>query len=354
MEIASLIPAPDALPVHWLWLQLLLTLTTFLHLVAMNLMLGSGIIALVTPYRLDGEIVALRRDIARTLPFTIALTINLGVAPLLFIQVLFGQFFYTSSVLMASLWLTLVGLLIVGYYAAYMFTMRYKALGKSQLWLGIAVLFLALVGFIFTNNLSLMQQPASWSAWFANRSGWLINLSDTALLPRYLHFLTSAVAIGGLGVAFYYEMRKRRGDNSGEKWRRRGCNWFSYANIVNFPIGFWFLGFIPASAYDGSTWSGRLFILLLAATFIGIAKAIIAAQRCFVIPTTCWALATIFFMTLARDLLRFDYLRDYFSPAALPVQAQYSPLLLFLLLAAVMGWLIVWLLKAAGRTEVNR
>jgi len=59
-------------------------------------------------------------------------------------------------------------------------------------------------------------------------------------------------------------------------------------------------------------------------------------------------------MTLARDLLRFDYLRDYFSPAALPVQAQYSPLLLFLLLAAVMGWLIVWLLKAAGRTEVNR
>lgn len=133
MEFASLIPAPDALPIHWLWLQLLLTLTTFIHLVAMNLMLGAGIIGLATPHSSGGEVVALRRDIGRTLPITIALTINLGVAPLLFLQVLYGQYFYTSSVLMASLWL------------------------------GMAVIFLALVGLIFTNNLSLMQQPAARS-----------------------------------------------------------------------------------------------------------------------------------------------------------------------------------------------
>ncbi len=106
MEFASLIPAPDALPIHWLWLQLLLTLTTFIHLVAMNLMLGAGIIGLATPHSSGGEVVALRRDIGRTLPITIALTINLGVAPLLFLQVLYGQYFYTSSVLMASLWLS--------------------------------------------------------------------------------------------------------------------------------------------------------------------------------------------------------------------------------------------------------
>ena len=162
------------------------------------------------------------------------------------------------------------------------------------------------------------------------------------------------MAVGGLGVAFFYEMQKRRGDDSGEKWRQQGCNWFSYASILNFPIGFWFLGFIPASAYDGSTWAGRIFILLLAATVFGIAKAIIAAQRCLVMPATVWALATVFFMTLARDLLRYDYLRDYFSPAALPLKAQYSPLVLFLVLAILVGWLIWWMLKIVWRPEVNR
>lgn len=49
MDIAALIPTPDASLGHWLWLQLLLTATTFLHLVAMNLMLGSGLIARQSP-----------------------------------------------------------------------------------------------------------------------------------------------------------------------------------------------------------------------------------------------------------------------------------------------------------------
>lgn len=354
MEIISLIPAADAIPVHWLWLQLLLTLTTFLHLVAMNLMLGSGLIALFVPYSSGGEHTALRRDISRTLPYTIAFTVNLGVAPLLFLQVLYGQFFYTSTVLMAGYWLAIVALLLAGYGAAYLFNLRYDSLGRGQLILGTAVALLALVGFLFTNNLSLMQLPESWAAWFSGRSGWLLNLDDAALLPRYLHFLVSAAALGGLGIALFYEVKKRRGDQSGEKWRNLGCSWFSYASMLNFPIGFWFLGYIPASAYDGGTWSGRLFILFLAASIFGAAKAIIAALRCRVLPATAWALATVFFMTVARDLLRVEYLKPWFSLSDLPTQPQYSPFLVFLLVAGAVGWSVWWMLKTVWQAEVNK
>lgn len=354
MDIAALIPSPDAIPVHWLWLQLLLTATTFLHLVAMNLMLGSAFIALVTPHRIGGEVTALRRDIGLTLPYTIAFTINLGVAPLLFLQVLYGQFFYTSTVLMAGYWLAIVGLLIVGYGVAYLFTLRYENQGHSQLYIGTTVALMALVAFLFTNNLSLMQLPATWAAWFAGRSGWLLNLSDAALLPRYLHFLASAVALGGLGIALFYEIKKRGGDNSGEPWRIRGCNWFSYASLINFPIGFWFLAFIPASAYDGSTWTGRIFILLLVATFIGTAKAIIAALRYRVLPATVWGLATVFFMTVARDLLRVEYLKPWFSLSGLPTLPQYSPLVVFLLIAVAIGWSVWWMLKIVWNAEVAK
>jgi hypothetical protein len=354
MDIAALIPTPDALPVHWLWLQLFLTSTTFLHLLAMNLMLGSAFIALATPPRGNGSVVALRRDIGRTLPYTIAAAINLGVAPLLFIQVLYGQFFYTSTVMMAGYWLAIVALLIASYIAAYLFTLRHETLGQGRLCIGVTVALLALIGFLFTNNLSLMQLPASWPAWFSSRSGWLLNLSDGALLPRYLHFMASAVAVGGLGIALFYEVKKRQGEISGEIWRIRGCDWFSYASLINFPIGFWFLAFIPASTYDGATWGGRIFILLLAATIFGIAKAIIAAMRYRVLPATVWALATVFCMTLARDLLRVEDLKPWFDLTELPVLPQYSPLLAFLLLAGAVVWVVGWMLKMVWSAEVAK
>lgn len=351
MDTSALIPFPDTIPVNWLWLQTLLTTTTFLHLVAMNLMLGVGFIALATPTNPTGETVNLRRDIGRALPLTIAATINFGVAPLLFLQVLYGQFFYTSSVLMATLWLSAVAMLIIAYSATYLFTMRFDNLGQKQTLLSIAVILLALVGFLFTNNISLMQTPENWGNWFSNRDGWLLNFSDPALIPRFFHFCASAVAVGGLGIAFFYEIKKRRGDDSGNRWRTLGCNWFSYASIINFPIGFWFLAYIPENTYDGATITGRLFILLLAMSIFGIAKAIIAAQRDRVMAATYWALATVFFMTVARDLLRLEYLRPWLSLPRLPQSSQYSPLILFLILAVAMGCCIWWMLKTLWTRE---
>ena len=45
--------------------------------------------------------------------------ITLGVAPLLFLQLSHGPFFYTASVLTAFPWLALVGLLMPGYALVY-------------------------------------------------------------------------------------------------------------------------------------------------------------------------------------------------------------------------------------------
>lgn len=352
MDIAALIPTPDAIPVAWPWLQLFLTTTTFLHLVAMNLMLGSSSIALLT--QPSNENTSLRRDIGRSLPFTIAATINLGVAPLLFLQVLYGQFFYTSTVLMAGYWLAIVALLLAAYSAAYLYTLHSATLGQGRLAIGATVSCLILIALFFINNLSLMQLPTRWPAWFTSRSGWLLNLGDHALIPRYLHFLASAVAVGGLGIALFYEIMKRQGDDSGEQWRILGCNWFSYTSMINFPIGFWFLAFIPASAYDGSTLSGRFFILLLAVSIFAIAKAIISALRYRVMPATVWGLVAVFSMTVARDLLRLEYLKPWFSLPDLPVLPQYTPLLVFILIGGAVVWIVGWMLKSLCLAEVAK
>ena len=351
MDAVSLIPVPDAIPVHWFWLHLLLTLTTFLHFVAMNIMLGSGFIAFASPFWRGKDIMPLNGHIAKTLPYSIAFTINLGVAPLLFLQVLYGQFLYTSSILMAVYWLSIVGLLIVSYYAAYIYRLIDDRGGIGRLYIGAAVLLLLTVSFLFSNNVSIMQMPEVWTRYFSDRTGWLLNLSDPALIPRYLHFIASAVAMGGLAIALYFEIRKRRGAADGDEWITLGCNWFTVATIINFGFGFWFLGTLPQASYDPATLGGKIFFILVAGSVVTIIPSVAAAQTGRIITATAWALVTILLMTLARDILRLTYLKPYFSLAELPYVPQYSPFIVFLLAFIGGGFLVGWMLKTVWNAK---
>jgi len=346
MDHTALIPAADAIPVHWFFLHLFLTLTTFLHLVAMNILLGTGSIALLTPCRDEDSGFTLCRDISKKLPILLALTINLGVAPLLFLQVLYGQFFYTSSLMMAIFWLSIVGLLIFAYYAAYIYSFYYYRLGAARiLIIGIPVFLFFVVSFLFTNNISIMQLPESWTAYFSKSHAMLFNFSDQTLIARYLHFAVSALAIGGLAIAVYYTLRKGRGDDSGVRWIKYGCDWFSYATIINFGIGFFFLGTLPEFVRDASTLYGKLFAIALYGSIVGTVISLVNARLYKVLPAAGWALVTVFLMVLARDFVRLAYLQPYFSLADLPVKPQYSPFIIFLIMAAGVGYLVWWMLK---------
>src|SRR5262245_50672909 len=112
---------PAGLPAPVWLLKLLLVVTFALHLVPMNLALGGGMVAVWSSLRARGRAGAdaaeadshraLAAGLAKLLPVATAFTITLGIAPLLFLQVLYGQLFYTSSVLMAWSWLAVIVLL---------------------------------------------------------------------------------------------------------------------------------------------------------------------------------------------------------------------------------------------------
>ncbi|KPK00411.1 MAG: hypothetical protein AMJ60_01400 [Desulfobacterales bacterium SG8_35] len=351
MDAVSLIPAPDALQVHWFWLHLLLTFTTFLHFVAMNIMLGAGLIAFSSPFWRGSDVLPLNAHIAKSLPYTIAFTINLGVAPLLFLQVLYGQFLYTSSILMAVYWLSIVGLLIVSYYAAYVYRLIDIKGGMDRLYIGAAVLLLLCVSFLFSNNVSIMQMPEIWTRYFSDRTGWLLNFSDPALIPRYLHFIASAAAIGGLAIALYFEIRKRRGATDGDEWIKLGCKWFTVATIINFGFGFWFLGALPETAYNPGTLGGKIFFIFIIGSVATIIPSVAAAQTGRIIPATVWALVTVLLMTLARDILRLTYLKPYFNLSELPYVPQYSPFIIFLLAFVGGGFIVGWMLRTVWNAK---
>ena len=56
--------------------------------------------------------------------YGISLAITTGIAPLLFVQLLYQQYFYTATILIGWAWLLFVVLLMLGYYAAYAYKFR--------------------------------------------------------------------------------------------------------------------------------------------------------------------------------------------------------------------------------------
>jgi hypothetical protein len=355
MDPMSLIPTPDQIPVGWGWFQLLLTLTFYLHILAMNVMLGTVIIAFVQHFSSEGGSLPVSRQISKKLPYAIALAVNFGIAPLLFLQVIYGHFIYVSSVLMGVFWLSIMVLLILAYYSAYIYSYSYHKMRAGRMvTTGITTISLLIIGFFISNNMTMMMHPESWSRYFAHPGGFLLNLADPTLIPRYLHFVVSAVAVGGLAIALFYNYQISRGRTEDQQWLRYGCNWFAGATIINFALGFWFFGVLPQGLIDASTLTGFLFSFFLIAAVITGALSIIAAMRYRPLIATWYTLATVLFMVLMRDFLRIAYLKPWFSPSELTIQPGYSPFILFLLFFIAGLVLIGWMLKTTFSALHNK
>lgn len=346
MNPVNLIPVPDIIPVHWAWFQVLLIVTFVLHLLFMNAMLGSAIMALFREFKIDQDADAMNLQTAEKLPYTIAFTVNLGVAPLLFIQVLYGHFIYTSSILMAAYWLSIVLLLILAYYAAYIYNFKFNAMGRSRtIFISISVILLLWVGFVFTNNMVMMIQPKIWSAYFRNPFGTLLGLKEPMLIPRYLHFVVASIAVAGLLQAIFWTVKKQ--EPVSKKAVRAGLNWFVWATCIQFAVGIWFLISLPEDTMMLFLGRASLNSALLAVGILLGGAAIVSAAQNKVWPTAALALITVVDMVLIRDLLRSAYLKPYFSPKQLTVVPDYSPMILFLVTFAAGIVIIAYMIKLA-------
>jgi hypothetical protein len=350
MDPAALIPIPDAIPVSWEWFQLFLFLTFFVHILLMNVMVGTTFIALISHAR-GGVSTACTEAVSRTLPFTIAFAVNFGVAPLLFVQVLYGHLIYTSSILMAVYWLSIVALVITAYSLAYVYKDRYAQLaGFRLLIVGPITILLLVTAFFFVNNLTLMQTPANWNRYFDHPSGLLLNLEDPMLLPRFLHFMVAAVAVGGLAISLWFHWRRGRGDQNTACLITSGCRWFSYATLVNGAIGLWFLSALPTGTLNASTTAGLLLLVTLGGGIVLAVPAVLYALANRVIPALGCTLGTIALMLLARSLLRTALLAPWFSVTQLPLNPSASPLLLFLFFLLTGLALVVWMVRFTCRS----
>ncbi|MBV5339921.1 MAG: hypothetical protein J0665_10260 [Deltaproteobacteria bacterium] len=346
MNPASLIPTADTLTAHWGWFHFLLMLTFPLHLFAMNAMLGTALSAFICHLRPAHPYRDLSHELAKALPFMVAFTINLGVAPLLFVNVLYGHLLYTSTVLMGLFWLAVVPLLIIAYYLAYVYDFSFEKLGNKAAYAVLAVLLLLMsVGFIFSNNMTMMISPASWLRWFATPGGTLLNLADPALLPRYLHMMTGSLAVGGLCVALYSSTVLKHNSAVAKAGTKLGMQLFTWLTVLQVLVGSWFLLTLPGEVMKRFMGNNMFSTGLLVTGILLAVATIISGYRHKVVATLLLTIPLVYVMAFMRDSVRGGYLAPYFDVTKVPANMQWSPLIFFLVTLVLGLVVIVWMLS---------
>ncbi len=353
----NLIPAmdPNPLPAPYWVFKLLLIVTFFLHIAAMNFMLGGGVLALTAKWRSKKQTNGNRVffDVARKLPVLLPATITLGIAPLLFVQVLYGQYFYTSSIIVAWPWFLVLVLLTVAYYGFYYASYQSGQYpGKASGVMLSSVILIFLIGFVYSNNLTLSETPSRWGGkYFSNPAGWNLNLSEPTLIPRFLHFMVAAVAMGGLLLVFLALANWKRDNEYARQLLQFGGKAFMYATMAQIVVGIWFLVSLPRDLrmlYMGDNSLATILLLVGVAGGLGAIFLMSDALRKENIRVAAYYVpgmmgVVILSMSVMRDILRDAYLKLYFHPDQFVVKTQWSvfPLFLVLFLAGVALWFVM-------------
>ena len=345
MDPARLIPCAELIPAPWWFLECLGVLTLLFHFLFVNVALGGTLIVWFSRVRAPfaGPEPMFSDLFRKKLPTTLALAINLGVAPLLFFQVLYGHFFYTGSILMAVFWILVIPVLILGYYGAYVHAGPGGGRERIRIVaLTITAVALLYIAFAFENNISFMLRPGSWGVYFESAGGRHLALGDPALWPRYLHFITASVAVAGLFGALVHGIRRSRGAKAASPSKGdHGLKIFAYATTVQVFIGFWFLMALPEGVlklFMGSKPLHAAVLLLGVALALG---SILSAFNGKLRLTLGLLLSTVVVMVLMRTFLRYAYLERVFRVEDLAVSPQASALTVFLLIFA-MGLFVIW------------
>lgn len=353
MDPSALIPVPDPIPAPaFLFHVLEVTLFT-LHIILINIVLGGSILMLFTRVTARTHESSVLEALGKKIPVGFALGINMGVAPLLFMQVTHGHLFYTSSVLMGVFWILIIPLLIIAYYAAYVHA-RSGPGRVATLAVGISSVVLLYVGYMFVNNLLMMTQPAAWTRYFDDRNGTLLMMGDPTLPPRYLHFVVASIAIAGLAAASIWRIRARGGTTGSEGAVRHGLRVFGYATVVQSALGLWFLFALKREIMLQFMGGNILATIVFGIGFLCALGAIATAFAGNYRATMSMAAITVIAMIITRDQLRTMYLSGIFDESTLQVAPQYGVLALFLVILLLGLAAVAWMIRAGFRPSSGR
>jgi hypothetical protein len=347
-----------------------------LHAVPMNLWYAGLLVALVLHLRGNEHARRFAARLLQQMPVIVAVGVNLGIVPLLFIQLAYYEFFYPATILMAWFWLAIIGLLIPAYYGVYAYAwgLRNGATSMAR-WRTAAghcaALFFLCIGFLFANGLSLMDHVERWpELWTAHGHagaalGTALNVGDPTLWPRWLLMFGLALGTTAVWVLVDTEWLTRKApDEAYQHWA-----W-------GFARKLYTLGMIWAAAagtwYVFGTWSNELRTTMFEWPLLPLtlATALAPGLPWLLTMTAGWCpakravaatIALCQFGVLgvnaaSRQIVQNINLKPFLNVLDQPTDVQWGPLAMFLIAfvlgLAVVGWMLVQI--TACKTESDK
>ncbi len=257
--------------------------------------------------------------------------------------------------LVAWLWLAIVPLIVVGYYAVYLYKFEVGAPGGKTLWLAIAGCCFVAVALVQVLVNVLQLTPPRWEA-VATAAGAVFR--DPTVLPRYLHFVLASLAVAGMFLAVLAVERGSRTPDPFFGWlARRGLLWAVVTTALQMIDGFWFLFALPKelliALVGGQAWPtlhlalgmglGFLALILLS----GLREP--ERQRTLVRFTAGVVGVTIFAMIGLREVVRAMYLSPAIRLRELPRATQLDLTILFVVLFVLGLATVAWMVRTVLR-----
>lgn len=214
MNPNALVPVPHditlPLPLDPGLLAILIVGLFLFHILFVNVMLGGSTLTLF--YEILGlkrpEYDKLAREIGKTITVSKSMAVVLGVGPLLAINLLYTNPFYSANALTGVAWISIVPLVTIAFLLTYLHKYTWDQMAQNK-GLHIAIGAMAtglfwLIPFIFLSNINLMLFPERWT----EIHGFMSTLALPNVLPRYLHFLLASLAVTGLGGVAWFGRRE--------------------------------------------------------------------------------------------------------------------------------------------------
>ncbi len=318
------LPAP-------LWLITVLhVLTLTLHFVAMNFMLGGLIILLFGKLQDKWNHPVVQRFV-KLFPVAMAATVTIGVAPLLFVQLVFPVQIYSSAIVSGWFFLGIVLAVIIAYYLLYAGSFQKEGSAKLAPLLGTALVALLYVSFTYSNVFSVAERPDLYASLYAQSQGGLhFNPNIGQWIWRWTHMLLGAITVGGFFIGLL-------GRNDEQAWAL-GKKFFLWGMVAAIIIGFVYLlsmlDIIKAFMRSPAVWwlTASIVLSLGALHFFFKKRFWISGGMLFV---SMLAMVTI------RHYVRLMQLEAYFDPPTWTVNPQWGVFVMFLI-CFVLALGLVW------------
>ena len=224
MDVQALYALRDVagVPSHPVLFLILGVVTFALHLFAVHVMLGGATLTIRGAFSRDQNWRRLANAMLSTAKVAVSVTVVLGVAPLLFVQVIYDPFWYTSNVLSAWWVIGFILILCVAYLLVYVFYGKNEDFTKAKTRcpgsMILSLVLFILVGLIMHALTNQMLSPDEWMSWYAPEGK--IDASGTQLhsinWARFAFMILLAAPVTGAWLYGYRHYISVRADSESE------------------------------------------------------------------------------------------------------------------------------------------